>query len=144
MPFRQRKTELQEFRFDSKDCKSFKGDCEGTAKLFIRIRKTDIGDILSKTTYGRNDVIAFINTIQQFSKGAPRSSPSSCFQLALICSIPLPMPRAHVGDMCNTCFTAALRIVHRLSDMTSGRPDPWMHADASQASADACHRDVSV
>ncbi len=98
-------------------------------------------DLLSRTTYGRNDVIAFINTIQQFSKGAPLPP---CFQLALIRSIPIPMPRAHVGDKSNTCFIAGLRIVHRLSDMTSGRPDPWMHADASQVSADACPRDVSV
>jgi hypothetical protein len=56
MPFRQRTTELQEFRFDSKDCKSFKGDCEGNDKLFIRIRKTEIGDILGKTTYGISQI----------------------------------------------------------------------------------------
>lgn len=56
MPFRQRTTELQEFRFDSKDCKSFKGDCEGNDKLFIRIRKRDISDIFDKTTYGTSQI----------------------------------------------------------------------------------------
>jgi hypothetical protein len=56
MPFRQRTTELQEFRFDCKDCKSFKGDCEGNDKLFIRIRKKDISDILNKTTYGISQI----------------------------------------------------------------------------------------
>jgi hypothetical protein len=56
MPFRQHTTELQQFRFDSKDCKSFKGDCEGNDKLFIRIRKKDISDILDKTTYGTSQI----------------------------------------------------------------------------------------
>jgi hypothetical protein len=56
MPFRQRTTELQEFRFDSKDCKSFKGNCEGNDKLFIRIRKKDISDVLNKTTYGISQI----------------------------------------------------------------------------------------
>ncbi len=56
MPFRQRTTELQEFRFDSKDCKSFKGDCPGNDKLFIRIRKKDLSDILDKTTYGTSQI----------------------------------------------------------------------------------------
>jgi len=56
MPFRQRTTELQEFRFDSRDCKSFKGCCDGNDKLFIRIRKKDISDILDKTTYGTSQI----------------------------------------------------------------------------------------
>ena len=56
MPFRQNTTELQQFQFDSKDCKSFKGDCEGNDKLFIRIRKKDMGDILEKTTYGISQI----------------------------------------------------------------------------------------
>ena len=56
MPFRQHTTELQQFRFDSKDCKSFKGHCEGNDKLFIRIRKRDISDILDKTTYSTSQI----------------------------------------------------------------------------------------
>jgi hypothetical protein len=53
-----------------------------------------------KNNYGRNDVIAFINTIQQFSKG--------------------------------------LRIVHRLTDLSNGKPDPWIHSECTATSADAC------
>ena len=56
MPFRQHTTELQKFRFDSKDCKSFEGNCEGNDKLFIRIRKKDIGDILDKTAFGTSQI----------------------------------------------------------------------------------------
>ena len=48
-------------------------------------------DLLRETTYGRNDVIAFINTIQQFSKGAPRQPPPSR-RLAIMLAINLGAP----------------------------------------------------
>ena len=56
MPFRQQTTELQAFGFDSEDCKSFKGSCDGNEKLCIRIRKTDIDDILNSTAYGTSQI----------------------------------------------------------------------------------------
>jgi hypothetical protein len=56
MPFRQKTTELQAFGFDSQDCKSFKGNCDGNENLLIRIRKTDLGDILNKTAYGTSQI----------------------------------------------------------------------------------------
>jgi hypothetical protein len=79
-----------------------------SCKLQAKIKLTGLSfavriilkDDLLKETYGRNDVIAFINTIQQFSKG--------------------------------------LRIVHRLSDLSNGKPDPWMHSECTTASVDAC------
>jgi hypothetical protein len=56
MPFRQKTTELQAFGFDSEDCKAFKGNCEGNEKLFIRIRKKDLGAILNSTTFGLSQI----------------------------------------------------------------------------------------
>jgi hypothetical protein len=56
MPFRQKTTELQAFGFDSEDCKSFKGNCEGNEKLFIRIRKKDLREILNNTAYGTSQI----------------------------------------------------------------------------------------
>ena len=56
MPFRQKTTELQAFGFDSEDCRSFKGNCDGNEKLCIRIRKTDIDEILNSTAYGTSQI----------------------------------------------------------------------------------------
>ena len=56
MPFRQTTTELQAFGFDSEDCKSFKGNCDGNENLFIRIRKKDLADILNSTAYGTSQI----------------------------------------------------------------------------------------
>ena len=56
MPRRQDTTELQAFRFDSRDCKSFRASCAAHDRLFIRIRKTDLTDILRHTTYGTSQI----------------------------------------------------------------------------------------
>jgi hypothetical protein len=59
----------------------------------VRIILND--DLLRETTYGRNDVIAFINTIQQFSKGSGNPTahptlPASRFNLRWLCSCTRP------------------------------------------------------
>jgi hypothetical protein len=56
MPRRQDTTELQAFRFDSRDCKSFRASCGAHERLFIRIRKVDLADVLRHTTYGTSQV----------------------------------------------------------------------------------------
>jgi len=56
MPRRQDTTELQAFRFDSRDCKSFRASCTAHERLFIRIRKTDLADILKHTTFGTSQI----------------------------------------------------------------------------------------
>ena len=56
MPFRQKTTELLAFGFDSEDCRSFKGNCDGNEKLCIRIRKKDIDEILKGTAYGTSQI----------------------------------------------------------------------------------------
>ena len=45
-------TELQAFRFDSRDCKSFRASCTSHGSLFIRIRKTDLPSIMQQNIYG--------------------------------------------------------------------------------------------
>ena len=56
MPRRQETTELQAFRFDSRDCKSFRASTVAHDNLFIRIRKVDLADVLRRTTYGTSQV----------------------------------------------------------------------------------------
>ena len=56
MPRRQDTTELQAFRFDSRDCKSFRASCTSHDRLFIRIRKNDLTDVLKHTTYGTSQI----------------------------------------------------------------------------------------
>ena len=56
MPRRQETTELQAFRFDSRDCKSFRASCTAHESLFIRIRKMDLPDIMKHSTYDRSQI----------------------------------------------------------------------------------------
>jgi hypothetical protein len=56
MPRRQETTELQAFRFDSRDCKSFRASTVAHDNLFIRIRKTDLADIMKHATYERAQI----------------------------------------------------------------------------------------
>ena len=56
MPRRQETTELQAFRFDSRDCKSFRASTVAHDNLFIRIRKPDLPDIMKHTTYDRAQI----------------------------------------------------------------------------------------
>ena len=56
MPRRQETTELQAFRFDSRDCKSFRASTVAHDNLFIRIRKIDLPDIMKYTTYDRSQI----------------------------------------------------------------------------------------
>ena len=56
MPRRQETTELQAFRFDSRDCKSFRASCTAHESLFIRIRKMDLPDIMNHNTYDRSQI----------------------------------------------------------------------------------------
>jgi hypothetical protein len=51
MPRRHETTELQAFRFDSRDCTSFRASTVSHDNLFIRIRKPDLPDIMKHTTY---------------------------------------------------------------------------------------------
>ena len=56
MPRRQEITELQAFRFDGRDCKSFRASTTAHDNLFIRIRKTDLPDIMKHTIYDRAQI----------------------------------------------------------------------------------------
>lgn len=56
MPRREDITELQAFRFDSRDCKSFRASGLAHDNLFIRIRKTDLPDIMKHNTYDRSQI----------------------------------------------------------------------------------------
>ena len=60
----------------------------------VRIILND--DLLRETTYGRNDVIAFINTVQQFSKG--RGTPTLRFIFALMRLVSLVHHRVFQGS----------------------------------------------
>ena len=49
-------TELHAFRFDSRDCKSFRASCTSHDRLFIRIRKMDLPDVIKHTAYDRAQI----------------------------------------------------------------------------------------
>ena len=73
MPKRQNQTELQAFRFDSRECTSFWASSTAHERLFIRIRKKDLDDIVNHNTYEQSQIYVRSN-VKEALKVQPEES----------------------------------------------------------------------